>query len=433
MADKISPEPGPAPVYRRAVSPKPGQPISTGPLEMSINGQKILTEQLVEAATTEIPLSLDQFISPHIFKQLPPAVDISAIELADLTSFTTQSLLARSTLYATANASKSLIIESNPTDHKRILHLWLLRLSSLCLLGLPASLEAEGQALQELTVSDLFRNIEGHSIVPWNLRLILIRTQTQSNGQLGVAKYYGMAREARIESWKAREKKDIEGLKLWKSRLQSCGIYVAAMLAHIKDFPAAFDHVNALYSSAVTESEKTQISQITALLCLESGDGASAADWFAKLPTTCPDPLPETPTTALSQSANLLATSTSSPSPSDLVERLKIDDITNSGDGDEGKESLPTLARHISEAGTSFEESKSLSITGSISGNGGQSLAPDGASKCNLALAYLYDGKIETARTLFQELVVSGFRFAGLVLSFCAVDALTKEVSSVLT
>ncbi|KAK9237653.1 hypothetical protein V1525DRAFT_376721 [Lipomyces kononenkoae] len=419
----------PAPPHRRALSPG-REAVLQGPLD----GTKVsptLSEIVPVTPLAEAPLSLEEYIDPHIFKQLPRLFPTtSQITYADLQTYTTHSLLARPTLAAIACLAQQFLVQSEPTNYQRILHLWILRLASLSLLSLPLIAEAEAQALSDFNTSDVFRTKTGNSIIPWTLRVLLIKIQTQAHGQLGIAKYYSLAREARIESWKSTKRSSSASTassasdpsvlptpRRWETRLFKCGLYVAAMLSHIKDFAAAFEHVSAMRDSCPTDDEhafeRVKIMQVMALLYVEAGDATCMDEWFDKLPNQDADPIPETPTILLEQAVASL--SISETPAEDRTERDTL--FTRAGE--------PPQPVTIVTGDTAYFDSDKFGEADAAA------VAADNERNCNLAIAYLHDGRVDMARALFKDLIAAGFRFSDLIFRFCLLDELKHEIQRI--
>ncbi|KAK9371279.1 hypothetical protein V1509DRAFT_614178 [Lipomyces kononenkoae] len=418
----------PAPPHRRALSPG-REAILQGPLELNTTLPPTLSEKAPVTPLAEAPLNLEEYIDPHIFKQLPRLYPTaSQLAYTDLQTYTTHALLARPTLVSIARLTQQFLIQSAPTDYQRILHLWILRLASLSLLNLPLIAEAEAQALSDFNTSDVFRTKTGHSIIPWTLRVLLVNIQTQSHGQLGIAKYYSLAREARIESWKSAKRNasaaaaDPSALPTprWQTRLFKCGLYIAAMLSHIKDFAAAFEHVSAMRDSCPGDDEhafeRVKIIQVTALLYVEAGDGKRMDEWFDKLPNQDADPIPETPTVQLEQAVASLSIS-EPPANEDRTERDTLF-TTLAGEPPQPQRQPGTI---VTGETTYFDSDKFGEANMAAAG-------VDNERKCNLAIAYLHDGRIDMARALFKDLIAAGFRFTDLIFRFCLLDELKHEI-----
>ncbi|KAK9467738.1 hypothetical protein V1512DRAFT_117376 [Lipomyces arxii] len=432
----------PATSSRRAVSPGRVE-IFKGPLDFdSTTGRPAV--KFPKTPAVEAPLNLEEFIYKHIFKPLPSlAAPVPNVDYSDLLRYTTENLLARPTLYTVAILAERLLISSMPTDHERIFHLWILRLSSLSLLGLPLVAEAEAQSLAEFNTSDVFRTHSGHSVIPWSLRVLLVKIQTEAHGLLGITKYYSLAREARLEAWKSakntedKEESDAEedtvavAKIVWEARLLKCGIYVAAMLAHIRDFTAAFEHVQALIDSCPEKDayakSRVQVFRVMALLSLEAGDSARATEWLSKLPDQTADPLPEIkdPIAELEIDALKLSDDKKLPpappptgppsSPRDALFSLTQKIVVT--------EPIPSTIVHGET--TQFDSDKSGVEAKAMA------RAADNTSKCNYGMACLYDGRVETARTVFTELAATGYRFTDLIFRFCVMDELKHEITRI--
>ncbi|KAK7208213.1 hypothetical protein BZA70DRAFT_308961 [Myxozyma melibiosi] len=527
---------------RRGVSPAPER-VSLGPLEVPAPSSTEFSAQAksIQTPSAEAPLSLQEYIEPRIFKQLPSIFSaVPTITYGDLATFSTISLISRPTLFTIASLTQSMLIKAIPTDYNRILHLWALRIASVSLLGFPAIAESEAHALIELNTNENFRTKSGASIIPWGLRVLVIKVQTQQHPQVGVVKYYALAREARVECWKLANKiaarkgagakaekkaaadddgedkpsetstkdetevapakavltdaddddendaettlEDLESqYSSWCDRLLQCGLFVSSMLSRMRDFGAAFDHISAMLDSAKTEHDRTRVIQIMALLCVEAGDASRASEWFAQLPNFTADPILDTPTTEIKNAVADAVLDDSLPSAAAATPAINIEPAAaksptspTSRPAPAERDALfdnnpsspttlpspvfssistfpspaPTPATASSSAtqpqdslsstttATSSSPSPAQSITSTIAAprvklTDQPSSQIDSSSKCNLAIANLYDGNIDMARNTLSELLSTGYRFTDLVYNFCVFCNLKTEIDRI--
>lgn len=333
-----------------------------------------------------------------------------------------------------------MIINSLPTDYNRILHIWALRISSVQLLGLTGIAESESLSLAELNINDAFRTKDGESIIPWGLRVLVIKVQTQQHPQVGVVKYYALAREARVQCWRLANKMDakpkvdldpdsilesetsrkeslaneeLRDLKAlyesWCDRLLQCGLFIAATLSRMKDYGAAFDHVSAMLDSCINEHDRIRVIQVMSLLCVEAGDAKRASEWFSQLPNHTADPILQTPTAEVESALGALKITP--PPPAVIIEAAKSPKSPTSpqppAERDALFDNLSKISSPTSSSPSSFTTTLEKSFTTTVSGQSGRVKLDDqttshidSSSRCNLAIANLYEGNIDMVWTL---------------------------------
>ncbi|KAL8793008.1 MAG: hypothetical protein Q9195_004412 [Heterodermia aff. obscurata] len=159
---------------------------------------------------------------------------------------------------------------SLPPPH--IFSLLYTRLASLTLLNLTHIAAQESKPLEDIHSPFYHDPTTGHSILPWELRVLVVRLQGIAYGDLkrAVVGYYDLARDTRREIQRARseEQSDVEGGKVWTGRLTECGICVGNMLIEMGDLGAARRHFESLRRG---ESDEVLDGRL-ALLCLRMGD-----------------------------------------------------------------------------------------------------------------------------------------------------------------
>ncbi|ANB12304.1 hypothetical protein AWJ20_553 [Sugiyamaella lignohabitans] len=144
---------------------------------------------------------------------------------------------------------------------------------------------------------DKYRLEDGTSVVPWDFRLFLVPIWAGGDTQNGLTRYYGLAREARIEAHRARNREPettegtvFQSVEVWEARLRELGLYVAATLVGMKDNATAIDHLKAFYSTLKSSGGEANISFshrvaiALAFVYLMIGDTISAREWFQLAP-----------------------------------------------------------------------------------------------------------------------------------------------------
>lgn len=186
-------------------------------------------------------------------------------------------------LHAARKAQEELVALAGSDDSQKIFDLWYARLSSLSQARLNQIAREESRVLGDLG-SEIFRDEVGRCIVPWKLRVLVVPLQARGNNQIGLSKYYALCREALLEA-----RRDQELTETWRERVQSLGLYVAAMLVGMKDYLAAIEHLKSMFSSAESSEKiasefKDLIVTIIGICYLQIGNTLSARQWFAAGP-----------------------------------------------------------------------------------------------------------------------------------------------------
>ncbi|KAK9454357.1 hypothetical protein V1511DRAFT_470765, partial [Dipodascopsis uninucleata] len=387
-------------------SHSPGRvPVSLGPLETRMDEIK-KSDLSPKTPTAEQLVDMKDYIDPHIFKQLPIVFPVSDISFKDLVGLPTSQLLLRSTLSTIATTAEQMIVSSLVTDHNRIFHLWTLRLVSLCLLQYQSIASAEANALAGINSSELFKTKSGLSVIPWDLRTVLITIQTNDHSQLGIVKYYALAREARMECWKQSSKATTE-TEIWKLRLADCGIYIASILANMRDYAAAFEQLQCMYESCPGDPViQIRIVSAIALLHIKLGNMPEAGKWFQKVPSTDSDPIIQTPVV---EAVHPIISSTLSDTASGINQQRD------------------TLFKR------SFEELSKINESSAFpqSADSQTQYVDNDISKVNIALAYLNDSRSEMARSIFSDLSKNGNTLPDLIFSYFIVDILKRQLENV--
>ncbi|KAL2046256.1 hypothetical protein N7G274_001703 [Stereocaulon virgatum] len=119
------------------------------------------------------------------------------------------------------------------------------RLTCLTLINHLAFAAEESKALQDINSPFYIDEISKTSILPWELRVLVVRLQGVGYGddRREVGGYYELAREARLG---VKESRDEEEKLLWMERLKELGIFVANALIEMGDLGAATRHLETL-------------------------------------------------------------------------------------------------------------------------------------------------------------------------------------------
>ncbi|RPB22814.1 hypothetical protein L211DRAFT_788084, partial [Terfezia boudieri ATCC MYA-4762] len=303
-----------------------------------------------------------------------------------------------------------------PSNHTEIFNLWYIRLSCLCLIGATQIACVEVKALEDLSAPGYWvaetpalgggRGQKRH-LVPWELRLLVIRLQALSfsDWRRALVFYYELAREARMELGRAINTKpnpDPVVIKLWKSRLKDLSIRVASALVEMGDFAAAVRHLESLRKTggggeveAEVVEEDAKVRFMLGLLYIRIGNFSAAKE---SLP---PPPQPASP-----------KPSDNPPTHQTAPTYFYTDHILTS--------LLPT-ALGLWEA----------SITAwSTPPPSSSSLHPPPSTileRHNLAVSLVYTGRLSQARDILEDLLEEGNAFFALTFNLCTLWELVTD------
>ncbi|KAI6803817.1 hypothetical protein KC356_g3367 [Hortaea werneckii] len=190
-------------------------------------------------------------------------------------------------------------------DVSQILKLLYTRFACLVLFSRPDIAAQEAQPLLDF----LARNVGGANdvttLMPWELRLLLVRLQSvgaQDGGRRGIMGLYTLAAEARTHAKPGDQ--DENETRLWRQRLHDLGLRVADALVEMGELETANRHLDTLsnpemvdditYRKALLKarvgdvdgaqacvnnlSDKKQQDKLNALLNMADGEVAQAAD-----------------------------------------------------------------------------------------------------------------------------------------------------------
>lgn len=288
-------------------------------------------------------------------------------------------------------------VNTDAAVQQKLFYYWTVRQTSLLLCRLGTIAREEARYLGELG-SDRYRlPSTGECVVPWRLRLIVVRVQSGGDTQSGIAKYYSLAREARVEISRLRKKivaeedetkkSDLKTeLQLWERRLRNLGLFTSSMLLGTHDTKSAL----ALLTSMHSDSEKLQSVQeeykefthqvafAAAMVYLQIGDTISAREWFRKI---------------------------------------------------EGNEFLQSLGLGVCAiADSDWEAAENILNTVSASVDAEKETLAKISVNNNLGVAKIYRGKLNDAISLLEELTEQGMISSALLVNLSILYDLRQEI-----
>lgn len=256
-------------------------------------------------------VDISHLIDPKCFHQLPvynPPQPFPLAAPAEIANDVDALYSHQFYRHAAEAARKELVgmsseeLKTNVELQQRLFHLWTTRHAALILTRLGTIAREEARYLDELGADRYRLATTGECIVPWRLRLMVVRAQAGGDTQTGIAKYYTLAREARAEISRLRRKmtadceglqkeEDVRELKLWEKRLCNLGLFTSSMLMGTRDTKSALSllismHQDCLKFSATEEDYKPftqQVAFAVALVYLQIGDTISSREWFQRV------------------------------------------------------------------------------------------------------------------------------------------------------
>lgn len=228
----------------------------------------------------EIYQPLNTLSVPPPFRNSPkqPAPDSSIPDLLAQGHFRAAAIAAVQALTGTGpNGAPA----PAPTDHARIFDLLYTRLSCLTLIDATQIAAQEVRALEDVNSAFYMDEIAGTHLVPWDLRVLVVRLQSLGFGdpRRAVMSYYDLAREARAkiaETMMAAPDDNNNNntsatSEVWKDRLVELGIKVAGALVEMDDLAGAAHHL-----ATLRDRGDGKLAMAKALLWLHLGDTDAA-------------------------------------------------------------------------------------------------------------------------------------------------------------
>ncbi|KAK3352559.1 hypothetical protein B0T25DRAFT_478138 [Lasiosphaeria hispida] len=180
----------------------------------------------------------------------------------------------RAAAAAAAHALTTPGVAPDPGDHVAVFGLLYTRLACLMLVDATAQAAQEVKAFEDLNSVFYLDEATGVHLVPWALRVLIVRLQAMGFGdpRRAVMGYYELAREARGRLGEAMVGHDNSGRELWKERLADLGVRVAGALVEMDDLTGAAQHLASLKEGR----ESGKLTMAKALLWLHLGDAEAA-------------------------------------------------------------------------------------------------------------------------------------------------------------
>ncbi|KAG7009417.1 hypothetical protein G7Y79_00002g005320 [Physcia stellaris] len=278
--------------------------------------------------------------------------------------------------YRLAAISSATTLSTTPSGSlppSQIFSLFYTRLASLVLLNLTPLAAQESKVLEDIH-SPFYREpstATGHNILPWELRVLVVRLQGVAGGDLkrSIVGYYELARDARRE---VVEAENAEEKQLWKDRLRECGIAVGNCLVEMGDLGGARRHFEGLRGRGEGRGNEDEVLDARlALISLKLGDVDAARRYL------------------------------------------------EATEGEDGKEIIrPLISMADGRYEDAVEEWRAL--------RGGPH---DTVAAQNLAVCLLYAGKLDETSSLLTALVDAGHSFHALTFNLATVYELSSERS----
>ncbi|KAL1876441.1 Obg-like ATPase [Diaporthe australafricana] len=159
------------------------------------------------------------------------------------------------------------------TDYEVIFELLYVRLSCLTLIDATQIAAQEVRALEDVNSAIYVDEISGTHLVPWDLRVLIVRLQALGFGdpRRAVMSYYDLAREARAQIATAMTSHDNSASEVWKDRLVDLGIKVTGAMVEMDDLAGAAHHL-----AGLRNRPDGKLNMAKALLWLHLGNSDAA-------------------------------------------------------------------------------------------------------------------------------------------------------------
>ncbi|KAH9826472.1 regulation of kinetochore assembly [Teratosphaeria destructans] len=180
-----------------------------------------------------------------------------------------------------ADAATRSLLRCDPADAETILHLLYTRLACLILISRPDIAVQEAIPLTETLARNLPAAKDLVPLIPWGLRLLLVRMQSigaADGGRRGVMALYALAAEVRSNLKQAQADNEASEIQIWEARLQDLGLRVADALVEMGELETANRHLDTLTDNAADE-----IAYRKALLRIRVGDVSGAQQSLTRL------------------------------------------------------------------------------------------------------------------------------------------------------
>lgn len=173
-------------------------------------------------------------------------------------------------------AEKSLtdLLASPPDAAEQILQLLYTRLACLTLISRPDVAAQEAIPLIDLLARSSSLGVDILPLVPWELRLLLVRLQSigaADGGRRGIMALYALAGEVRTNLRTVQESGDDAIAATWAERLRDLGLRVCDALVEMGELETAIRHLDGL-----SDVDADELAYRKALLRLRVGDVSGA-------------------------------------------------------------------------------------------------------------------------------------------------------------
>jgi tetratricopeptide (TPR) repeat protein len=192
-----------------------------------------------------------------------------------------ESLIQAGHLRRAAETALTELLSSSVGDANRIFKLLYTRLACLVVISRPDLAADEAVPLTEFLARNTPDAKDISPLVPWELRLLLVRLQSiaaSDDGRRAIMSLYALASEVRSHLSDAKAEDDQAAVQAWSARLRDIGLRVADTLVEAGELETAARHLTTLsgISPDVLNSRK-------ALLSLRTGDLLSAQESLDKM------------------------------------------------------------------------------------------------------------------------------------------------------
>jgi tetratricopeptide (TPR) repeat protein len=173
------------------------------------------------------------------------------------------------------------LLSSSAGDANRIFKLLYTRLACMIVISRPDLAADEAVPLTEFLNRNTPDAKDILPIVPWELRLLLVRLQSiaaSDDGRRAIMSLYALASEVRSHLSEAKAESDAPAIQTWSDRLSDIGLRVADTLVETGDLETAARHLNTLSGIGPDELNSRK-----ALLHLRTGDLNSASESLNKM------------------------------------------------------------------------------------------------------------------------------------------------------
>lgn len=173
------------------------------------------------------------------------------------------------------------LLQCPPADAVAILQLLYTRLACLVLISRADLASHEAAPLADYLAHNAVGSRELVPLIPWELRLLLVRLQTitaSDGGRRSIMALYSLAGEVRTHIRDAHDRNDEDAASLWTARLHDLGLRVADTLVEMGELETATRHLDTL-----TDADPDELAYRIALLRLRVGDVQGAQNSIAKV------------------------------------------------------------------------------------------------------------------------------------------------------